>query len=118
MTESFALGVRAAAPCLIALLLATFVLGLIGRTMPQLNILVLGFGINAMVTFAVLSASIGASRLFVSGLFRPGVERHCLTALHPGIDAAWNLRSGERSCRAESARLGRSLACRCRESRR
>lgn len=83
MTESFALGIRVAAPCLIALLLATLVLGLIGRTMPQLNILVLGFGINAMVTFVVLAASIGGAAYLFQDYFDP-VLRELLTALHPG----------------------------------
>ncbi len=45
---------------MVALLLATLVLGLIGRTLPQLNIIVLGFGINSIVTLMVLIVSIGA----------------------------------------------------------
>ena len=47
-------------PIVTAILLATLVLGLIGRTLPQLNILVLGFGLNAMLTFAILAVSLGA----------------------------------------------------------
>ena len=35
--QSFSLGIRAAAPALTALMLATLVLGLIGRTLPQLK---------------------------------------------------------------------------------
>src|SRR4029079_759430 len=37
--QSFALGIRAAAPLLTALLLSTLVLGLISRTMPQINVI-------------------------------------------------------------------------------
>ncbi len=61
ITQSFALGIRAAAPLVTALLLAHLVLGLIGRTLPQLNILVVGFGLNTMLTFAALMLSLGAA---------------------------------------------------------
>jgi flagellar biosynthetic protein FliR len=58
--HSFALGVRAAAPAITALLLATIVLGLISRTVPQINILAVGFNLNALLTIGGLAASIGA----------------------------------------------------------
>ncbi len=74
MTESFALGLRAAAPAMVALLLATLVLGLIGRTLPQLNILVLGFGVNAIVTLAVLIVSIGAVAWLFQEHFDPTMK--------------------------------------------
>lgn len=61
LIESFRLGVRAAGPALAALLLSTLVVALIGRTLPQLNIMVLGFGVNSMVTFGVMAVSIGAA---------------------------------------------------------
>ena len=58
--QSFLLGIRAAAPAMTALCLSTLVLGLIGRTLPQINILVVGFGINALLTLACLFVSLGA----------------------------------------------------------
>jgi flagellar biosynthetic protein FliR len=58
--QSFLLGIRAAAPAMTALLLATLVLGLIGRTLPQINILVVGFSLNALLTSGCLVVSIGA----------------------------------------------------------
>jgi flagellar biosynthetic protein FliR len=58
--QSFALGVRAAAPAMTALLLSTLVMGLISRTLPQLNIMAFGFGLNAMVTLGALAVSLGA----------------------------------------------------------
>lgn len=58
--NSLALGVRAAAPALVSLLLANLVLGLISRTLPQLNIMALGFGINIMIVMLVAAASLGA----------------------------------------------------------
>jgi flagellar biosynthetic protein FliR len=60
VTQSFSLGVRTAAPTVTSLLLATIALGLIGRTLPQINILAVGFGLNAMLTFAVLGLTLGA----------------------------------------------------------
>ena len=58
--QSFLLGVRAVAPAMIALCLSTLILGLVGRTLPQINILVVGFGVNALLTLASLFVSIGA----------------------------------------------------------
>jgi flagellar biosynthesis protein FliR len=57
--QSFMLGIRAAAPALTALLLATVVLGLIARTLPQLNALALGIPLNTIVALAALAFSIG-----------------------------------------------------------
>lgn len=57
--QSFSLAIRAAAPALAALLLATLILGLIGRTLPQLNVLALGFGLNALLAFAALAVTFG-----------------------------------------------------------
>jgi flagellar biosynthetic protein FliR len=74
LSTSFFLAVRAAAPGMIALLLATLVLGLIGRTLPQLNILVLGFGINSLVVLSTLAVSIGAVALLVSDYFDPALQ--------------------------------------------
>jgi flagellar biosynthesis protein FliR len=71
MAESFALGLRAAAPAMVALLLATLVLGLIGRTLPQLNVLVLGFGINSLITLAALFVSVGAVAWLFQEYFDP-----------------------------------------------
>jgi flagellar biosynthetic protein FliR len=57
--QSFVLGIRAGAPAMTALLLATLVLGLIGRTLPQINILVVGFSINALLSVGAVCLSIG-----------------------------------------------------------
>lgn len=58
--NSLALGVRAAAPALVSLLLANLVLGLISRTLPQLNVMAVGFGLNIMIVMIVAAASLGA----------------------------------------------------------
>jgi flagellar biosynthetic protein FliR len=59
LQQSFVLGIRAGAPAMTALLLATLVLGLIGRTMPQINILAVGFGVNSMLSLGCMFTSIG-----------------------------------------------------------
>lgn len=61
VAQSFSLGVRAAAPVTVAVLLSTLVMGLIGRTLPQLNILAVGFGLNSMLTFGVLAIALGGA---------------------------------------------------------
>ena len=61
VTQSFSLGIRAAAPVVTALLLSTLVMGLISRTLPQLNIMAVGFGMNSMITFGVLMFVVGAA---------------------------------------------------------
>lgn len=59
LSQSFILGIRAAAPAMTALLLSTLLLGLIGRTLPQINILAIGFGINSMLALGTLMLSVG-----------------------------------------------------------
>jgi flagellar biosynthetic protein FliR len=60
LTQSFALGIRAGAPILTALLLSNIVLGLISRTLPQINVIAVGFGLNSLLTLAMLFLTIGA----------------------------------------------------------
>jgi len=61
MLQSFALGIRAAAPLLVSLLLSNLLLGLISRTLPQINVIVVGFGLNALLAMGVLFLSLGAA---------------------------------------------------------
>ena len=56
----FELGLRVAAPLMVALFLATVVLGLISRTLPQINVIVVGFGVNSMLTLGVMMATVGS----------------------------------------------------------
>ena len=59
LTQSFVLGIRAAAPTMTALLLATLVLALLSRTLPQLNLMAVGFGLSSMVTLGTLMVTLG-----------------------------------------------------------
>ncbi len=57
LRHSVSVGLRAAAPPALALLLANLVTALIGRTLPQLNILAIGFNLNVTVMILVLATS-------------------------------------------------------------
>jgi flagellar biosynthetic protein FliR len=59
VTESFSLGIQAAAPLLTALLLSNLVLGLISRTLPQINVIAVGFNVNSLLAMGMLFLSIG-----------------------------------------------------------
>jgi flagellar biosynthetic protein FliR len=61
MTQAFVLGIRAAAPLLTALLLSNLMLGLISRTLPQINVMAVGFGVNSLLTLGLMFLSIGAA---------------------------------------------------------
>jgi flagellar biosynthetic protein FliR len=61
VTQSLSLGLRAAAPAVAALLLGNLVMGLISRTLPQLNAMALGFCLNSLLTFGALALSLGAA---------------------------------------------------------
>ncbi len=56
--ELFAIGVRIAAPVMIALLLTNGALGVLARTIPQLNVFVVGFPVNVGVGLVVMGASL------------------------------------------------------------
>jgi flagellar biosynthetic protein FliR len=60
-SQSFELGIRTSVPLVTALLLATLVLGLISRTLPQLNVMAVGFSFNALITFGGMFLTIGTS---------------------------------------------------------
>lgn len=59
--QSFVLGIRAAAPVMAALLISTLIVGLISRTLPQLNTFALGFGLNSLVLLGSLALMLGAA---------------------------------------------------------
>lgn len=83
LTQSFSLGFRTAAPATLALLLASLVMGVISRTLPQLNVMAFGFGLNALTTFAILSISLGG----MAWLFQDEIE--------PAVQTVLNALAGE-----------------------
>lgn len=59
-TQSFVIGIRAAAPMMVALLMSVLIMGLISRTLPQLNVMAIGFTLNSVVMMLALSVSMSA----------------------------------------------------------
>jgi flagellar biosynthetic protein FliR len=51
-------GIRASAPLLVAVLLANLITGLLSRTLPQLNLMAVGWNINTVVVLLVIAVSI------------------------------------------------------------
>jgi len=58
--QSCELGIRAAAPAAVALLVTNVALGFISRTLPQLNVISFGFGVGVVVMLMALSATLGS----------------------------------------------------------
>jgi flagellar biosynthesis protein FliR len=73
LSTSFLLGFQIAAPVVCALLLSLIILTLIGRTLPQLNILVVGLGLNSILLLAVLAISLGTGILAFQESFEPAL---------------------------------------------
>jgi len=74
VANSFALGLRAAVPAVVALLLATLVVGFIGRTLPQLNVMSLGFGINVMTALMAFGVSLGGACWLFQDALGPTIQ--------------------------------------------
>lgn len=62
LSAAFLVGLRLAAPVLLALLITSLMLGLISRTMPQLHVLSVGFTAKVMIALGIAALSIGAFR--------------------------------------------------------
>jgi flagellar biosynthetic protein FliR len=75
MSQAFALSVRASAAGVTALLISTLILGLIGRTLPQLHVMTLGLGLNWLVALVALALSLGAAAWILQDQIRPMLER-------------------------------------------
>ncbi len=70
LTAAFMLGIRVAAPVLIALFLTGTSLGFLSRTMPQLNILTVGFTLRTLTVLAVAGIALSASQdILVEAIF-------------------------------------------------
>jgi flagellar biosynthesis protein FliR len=86
--QSFSLGVRVAAPVVTSLLLATLILGLIGRTLPQLNVFALGFSLNSLLALAGLALAIGAAIWAFQNEIEPAM-RAIFDALRTPLKMEW-----------------------------
>jgi flagellar biosynthesis protein FliR len=72
--QSFSLAVRAAAPAVTALLTATLVLGMIGRSIPQLNILAVGLGLNSLLAIALMAVTFGTLLWAFQNQIQPALQ--------------------------------------------
>ncbi len=84
LTQSFTLGIRAAAPLVTALLLSSLVVALVARTLPQLNTMALGFSLNSLVTYAGLMLTLGGAVWIFQDQVEPAVEM-LVHALQEGV---------------------------------
>lgn len=73
--QSFILAVKVAAPLLAVMSLVALSLGFLGHTVPQINLLVVGFPIRVMVSLFVLAATIPVVGSVVTGTAPELIER-------------------------------------------
>lgn len=74
LAGSFELGLRVAAPVMVAVLAATLITAMIGRAVPQLNALAIGLGINSLLTLAVLALSLGGAAWALEDQIEPTMD--------------------------------------------
>ena len=60
-SHSFEVGIRAAAPVMVAILLATLVVALISRTLPQLNAVAVGLNFNSLLVLGMSAICLGSA---------------------------------------------------------
>ncbi len=61
LSAAFILAVKLFTPVLIAMMLTSLTLGFLGRTMPQLNILSVGFAVRSMTALGMAGFALAAS---------------------------------------------------------
>ncbi len=81
--HGFGVGMRATAPLCLAIFLANLVTALIGRTLPQLNVLAVGFNINALVLLSILVLTMGSVGWVFQNELAGWIER--TTELFPSL---------------------------------
>ena len=61
LSGAFVLGIRLAAPALVALFIASLTMGFVARTIPQLNVLTVGFAVRVFIGLSVAAISLSLS---------------------------------------------------------
>ncbi|PQO26253.1 flagellar biosynthetic protein FliR [Blastopirellula marina] len=74
LSTSFMLGVQAAAPGTVALMIGVLVMGLISRTLPQLNLIAVGFSLNSMLLLVFVFLTVGAMGWLFQDQLEPTVN--------------------------------------------
>lgn len=73
--QSFDLGMRAAAPVMVALIIATLVVALISRTLPQLNAIAVGLNFNSLIVLGMLALCLGTGAWVFQEKLGEAIER-------------------------------------------
>lgn len=85
LSSAFVLGIRVAGPVLIALFLLGTALGFLSRTMPQFNILTIGFTLRLLVAMGTAGLALAACReLFVDSIYTGLAVTRATLGLPPG----------------------------------
>ena len=66
LSFGFEMGIKMGAPVVLSLLISILLLGLIGRVLPQLNVLQVGFNVNSIVMIGGIALSINAGILMLA----------------------------------------------------
>ncbi len=74
-SRMFILGVQFSAPILVILLLSGLILGILARSFPQLNVFLLSFPINIIISFSVMGLTLGLVKILLSREFDMLPER-------------------------------------------
>ncbi|MFI4875346.1 MAG: flagellar biosynthetic protein FliR [Blastopirellula sp. JB062] len=75
LSTSFMLGVQAAAPGVVALMIGVLVMGLISRTLPQLNLIAVGFSLNTMLLMTFVFLTVGTMGWLFQDQLEPTVNQ-------------------------------------------
>jgi flagellar biosynthesis protein FliR len=70
MGKIFSVGLRIGAPLIVTLFIVDLALGLLSRMIPQINIFVEAMPMKILITFTVLSFSLGIMTTSIAGIFR------------------------------------------------
>jgi flagellar biosynthetic protein FliR len=81
VSQSFLLALRVSAPAVLALLLATLIVGFVSRAVPQLNTIALGLSLNSVLAIAIVSVTLGGAAWLFHEHATAAVEAVCSTFL-------------------------------------
>ena len=83
LAAAFELALRVAAPLLALIFLQTVAMGFIAKTVPQINILVVGFAIRALISLMILALILSGAARTVVDLVPIVIDelRHSLTSV-------------------------------------
>lgn len=75
MQSTFQLGLRLACPAILALLLSSLVMGFLTKTMPQINILSIGFSLKILVAIAMVAVTMSTSEELLGNAMQSGFDQ-------------------------------------------